>query len=150
MALFLDGALATSWYLDDYCALVPSASGPCGFFPLFEGALMVGMKGPRDDFPGGGLSIQDLRIFDATGSELLHNTLGFIDEITHSRVGPNGSYLAGSFVPGFAGGTALHIGAGDSTGVPDSSSVLALLAPVMAGLAFVHRSASSGNHSPAT
>jgi hypothetical protein len=54
----------------------------------------------------GHVTIDELRIYDKYNKLILWNTLGSVYEVTHSKVGVNGSFNGGgnaSFVPGRSG-----------------------------------------------
>ena len=97
VAIYIDGVLnTTSWH----------AINQQKFLPLTAGVFNLITTGNPPLQKGGDVTIDELKIYDRRGKLVLWNTLGSADEITHSKVGPNGSFNGGGdahFVPGRSG-----------------------------------------------
>lgn len=86
VAIYIDGVLnTTSW----------NATGQQKFVPLTAGVFNLITTGNPPLTPGGEVAIDNLRIYDRKNKLTLWNTLGSEYEITHSNVGPNGSFNGG-------------------------------------------------------
>jgi len=97
IAIYIDGKLRTiSWH-----AILGQK-----FIPLTSGVFnLITTAGPKIAVPGQ-VIMDELKIYDKHNQIILWNTLGSVDEVTHSKVGLNGSFNGGgnaSFVPGKSG-----------------------------------------------
>jgi hypothetical protein len=97
IAIYVDGILNThSWH----------AINQQKFLPLTAGVLNLITNGGYQNGVPGQVIMDELKIYNNENKLILWNTLGSVYEVTHSKVGLNGSFNGGgnaSFVTGVVG-----------------------------------------------
>jgi hypothetical protein len=110
VAVYLDGQLNSTYFRDDF-----------GQFSGGSGVLDIGTPEGYAGFTTG-LVFDDLRIWNGDNLVLAND---FENRQLVSTVGPNGTYIAGSFVPGYSGN-------GLSTNVPEPCTLVLLCTGLVA------------------
>jgi len=94
VAVFLDGVLNSQHF-----GLLPG-----GGFPPFDGVLSIGFEAGQGFPDPRNIAIDELKIFDGQGNLVLDNPLEAVQSgVIKSSVGLDGTYVSGTFIPGFSG-----------------------------------------------
>lgn len=100
LAVYLDGVLASNYFLTDADAT----------FPVFEGGqLDLGYPHSQGILDKGFVAFDEFKIFDGQGNLVLYNSLDSVNAIENSTVGLNGTYVMGDFVPGASGSAIMQV-----------------------------------------